>query len=83
MEGPRILCSCGRSLADIEDAFRAMRAEKIQAAIKADGRNIKPSNLSVVGDLQITLDEELNQLGITLSCCRRVLLAQVMPSDLY
>ncbi len=74
---PYILCNCGCSLGHLYDAFKAMKAARYQAAYEALGADIDPVFIPLCESLQVNMGEELDQLGLTLECCRIRMFTQV------
>ena len=73
-----IVCSCGNSLGDLSDAYKLLRYKKITAALKAMGKTTPaPDMYATIEALNIHLDDELNQLGLHMTCCRMAMLTAV------
>ena len=72
-----IVCRCGNSLGDLTDAFKLMRYNKIVAAIKGAGRGVSPDMFYTIEWLNVQLAEELNQLGLHMTCCRMAMVTSV------
>lgn len=79
---PYIVCTCGRSLGDIYDIFRAMRRDIQEEYFKQNNINADPS-LVFVGDFKVNLGGVLDQLQLKLPCCRTRMMTQVLYKDVY
>lgn len=64
-----IVCYCGRSIGDLYEAFKVMRAD----LIKQQGVNdIKPNQLPITTELdQVSVNPIFEQLSITQNCCKK------------
>jgi DNA-directed RNA polymerase subunit N (RpoN/RPB10) len=69
-----ILCSCGRSLDDYYDAFKAYRVKKWGELLEKSSRDILPEYIMVANDLYPELAEFFDWVHMPLSCCRTKLL---------
>jgi DNA-directed RNA polymerase subunit N (RpoN/RPB10) len=84
---PFICCySCGRSIGDLCDAFKALRLLEYQKAFNdPDIADIDPVLLAITEDITVDLSPIFDQLGIpeTAICCRTRLCTQVEFKELY
>lgn len=79
----QILCSCGKSLADIYDAFCAYRNKRIGKHLFDKKLDISPDMMTISDDIKVELEEPLNELGVNMICCRMRLLTTVKFTELY
>ncbi len=81
---PFIVCSCGRSLGDLYDAFAALRMAKYELVFGADAQYVDPVVLAIMSDsYEHNLLDEFAALGIELECCRLRIDKQVRFCDVY
>lgn len=73
-----IVCHCGNSLGDLVDAFKLLRYKKISAALRAAGKTTFATDMyATIEALDIHLADELDQLGLHMTCCRMTMLGSV------
>ena len=72
-----ILCSCGRSLGDLYEAFKAYRAYRWSGVITESGRKILPEFIPVADDLYPKLGDFFKMINIDHTCCKMKLLGTV------
>ena len=80
---PHIICFCGRSLGDLYDIFKLLRAERYAAAYKAVGRNIDPAMIGIIESLQVDIGDVFELLHLHLPCCRARIMTQVEFNSIY
>jgi len=78
-----IVCFCGRSLGDLFDLFREMRAIKYADAYSNLDFDIDPNLLAITESVQVKLDDVLDDLCLNLDCCRTHMLTQVEFAEIY
>jgi DNA-directed RNA polymerase, subunit N (RpoN/RPB10) len=79
---PLIVCfNCGRSLGDIYDAFRYLRAQRNREAY--GNSDIHPVLISITENNTAGLEDIFNQLGLRLICCRTNIATQITIDDVY
>ena len=79
---PHIICFCGRSLGDIYDIYKFMRAERHAIAYKATAP-LDPAILPIVESVQVKMGDVMDMLHIHVDCCRQRLLTAVEFNDIY
>lgn len=85
---PLIVCTCGRAIGDLYEAYAAMRDELYRAAYEKEGGiGYDPSMIPLIGDITsgVGLTDILDMLGLTKECmcCRDYMLTQVIFVDIY
>lgn len=78
---PPIVCFCGRSIADICDLFKALKAEKLASIGGRD--NILPEMLAFTEEANVEMGDILDALHLNLECCRSRLLGLVEYKNVY
>jgi DNA-directed RNA polymerase subunit N (RpoN/RPB10) len=64
-------------LGDLAKAYKYIRYKKIRQTLENIDRNCSPDMFTMMEELQISMEEELDQLGLTCSCCRTTMLTSV------
>lgn len=81
---PHIICFCGRSLGDIYDLFKMLRAERYVAAYKrADAGAIDPAMLAITESIHVDISDILDMLHLHTDCCRMRMQTQVEINSIY
>ena len=80
---PLILCYCGRCLSDIYDLYLELRNRRFATAYSALGMDIDPVQIAISGELDVSMEEDLDKLNLHLDCCRVHILTQVQFKELY
>ena len=78
---PYIVCYCGRSIGDLYDLFKELRAAKF--ADSFGEFDIDPSMIPITEELQVDLDDIFKSLHIHVPCCRTRLMSQIEFKELY
>jgi len=78
---PYIVCYCGRSLGDLYDLFKELRAAEFRK--KFGKLEIDPGMIATAEDLQVELDGVFKMLHLNLQCCRVRMMSQIEFKELY
>jgi DNA-directed RNA polymerase subunit N (RpoN/RPB10) len=78
---PYIVCFCGKSIGDIYDAFKVMRADRI-AEVYGDVE-FDPVAAALSELLKCDLNDIFDTLHVHNTCCRARLMSQVEFKDIY
>ncbi len=76
---PYIVCFCSRSLGDLWDAYKEMRKLKNEEA----GGELDPLLLAITDSVEVDLSGVLDDLCLTMDCCRTRMTTLVEFKDLY
>ncbi len=81
---PFIICTCGRSIGDLYDAFAYMRHQAYIAAYGKQRMRLDPSMAAIMRGDNINLSDVFDDLGISadMQCCRGKLAFNVRFQDM-
>lgn len=80
---PYIVCFCGRSLGDIYDLFKALRAAEYATYMEKNHVHIDPDKIQYSEEVIVYLREVFETLHIDMQCCKARLLTQVEYKHIY
>jgi DNA-directed RNA polymerase subunit N (RpoN/RPB10) len=73
--------TCGLPIGDVAVIFRARRYKRARAALK--DRDVVSTQAVVDAGLQLDMEKDLDELGITEDHCRRALISAMDMRDYY
>lgn len=80
---PYIRCFCSRSLGDKYELFKVMRLERYRDYFERTGIRVSPNNIPLADNVRVEVGDILDQLGLTVTCCRTRMITQVEYEDEY
>ena len=80
---PYIICTCGKSLGDIFEAFELLRCRKYVKYFEQTGKKVSPDNIPYTENVPIDLRDVFVFLDIDLPCCKARCMTQVRYESVY